>query len=96
LKAITDPRRKPITDWRVRNVDRLEPEMTSTASLGALVRPATHAEEPPDEQLANWAGAHMYRRLTLFRGHGGLWFPDNTPIGVTKACRNYPSLTQGT
>jgi transposase len=51
----------------------------------------TYAEATPDEQLANWIGAHV-RAFEFYQGVPKLVVPDNTKTGVTKACRYDPDL----
>jgi transposase len=51
----------------------------------------TYAEATPDEQLANWIGAHV-RTFEFYQGVPKLVVPDNTKTGVTKACRYDPDL----
>jgi transposase len=51
----------------------------------------TYAEATPDEQLANWIGAHVHA-FEFYQGVPRLVVPDNTKTGVTKACRYDPDL----
>ena len=87
---------KLFVDWAGTTIPIYDPRggPTQQAHLFVAVLGAssyTYAEATPDEQLANWIGAHI-RAFEFSRGVPKLVVPDNTKTGVTKACRYDPDL----
>ena len=51
----------------------------------------TYAEVTPDEQLAEWIGAHVHT-FEYMEGVAAILVPDNTKCGVSRPCRYDPDI----